>query len=184
MIFTFLTTTSLLHTPSPRVRNIDNTVFPITFQRFFGMMRESCGANDHPDSNLSIQMYRLISTYSLVQSPKGSKVRSSEIFDVLLSIKDIKDAEEKKEQWNAQLNTILDRGCADVFAEAASFEKEHDDLYSKPSEYATAYMAGYVARKTLMRFEKYVNGQSTCEECVKTHCCCLRLKLYLKTINS
>ena len=134
------------------------------------MMRESCGANDHPDSNLFIQMYRLISTYSLVQPPKGSNVTSSEIFDVLLSIKNIEDAEERKEQWNAQLDTTLDRDCTDVFAEAASFEKEHDYPYSEPSTYATAYMAGYVARKASIRFAKYVKDkrQSTCEDCINS----------------
>ena len=60
------------------------------------MMRECCGANDHPDSNLFIQMYRLISTYSIAKPPKGSNVSSLDIFQVLLSVQDIEDVNERK----------------------------------------------------------------------------------------
>ena len=40
-------------------------------------------------------MYRLVSTYSLVKPPKGSNISGGEILDVLLSIKDISDADER-----------------------------------------------------------------------------------------
>lgn len=118
------------------------------------MMRESCGANDHPDANLFLQMYRLISTYSISRPPKGSNINSSEILDVLLSIDTIENKNEKKEQWENQLDTILDKGNA----------------WSQPSTYAISYMAGYVARKAMMRFCKYVTGksQASCEECAIT----------------
>ena len=89
-----------------------NIVLSLISQRFFEMMRESCDANDHPDSNLFIQMYRLISTYSLVKPPRSSNFSSTEIFDLLLSIEDIEDAEQRKEQWEAQWDTILDTGGA------------------------------------------------------------------------
>ncbi|XP_071642320.1 uncharacterized protein [Temnothorax longispinosus] len=42
-------------------------------ERFFGMMRHCCGSNEHPDSQLFIQMYKLVSTYSLVKPPKGCR---------------------------------------------------------------------------------------------------------------
>lgn len=134
------------------------------------MMRESCGANDHPDSHLFIQIYRLISTYSLVQPPRGSNVSNSEIFDVLLKIQDIDDSEERKEQWRAQLDDILDRGCTETFVEATSLEKEHDYCQSEPSTYAISYIAGYVSRKAENRFAKFVGNekQFTCNDCVST----------------
>lgn len=59
------------------------------------MMRYCC--NDHPDSQLFIQIYKLISTYSLVKSPKGCNVSSTEIMNVLLDIKDIPDIKERRE---------------------------------------------------------------------------------------
>lgn len=126
------------------------------------MMRESCGANDYPD--------RLISTYSLVQPPRGSNISNSEIFDVLLKIKDIDDAEERNEQWHAQLNTILDRGCTEMFVEASSLQKEHDYCSSEISTYAITYVSGYVARKAANRFAKFVSDkkQFTCQNCVST----------------
>lgn len=132
------------------------------------MMRESCGANDHPDSHLFIQMYRLISTYSLVQPPRGSNVSSGEIFDVLLKINEIDDAEQRKEQWQAQLDNILDQGCTDVFVEANDLEKEHNYSHSEPAMYAVTYMAGYVSRKATNRFAKFVEDekQFTCDNCV------------------
>lgn len=63
------------------------------------MMRNCCGSNYHPDSQLFIQMYRLISTYSLVKSPKGCNVSSTEIMNVFLNIKGITDIKERQEQW-------------------------------------------------------------------------------------
>ena len=133
-------------------------------------MRESCGANDHPDSNLFIETYRRISTNSLVKPPRDSNVLSTETFDVLLSINDIEDAEQRKEQWETQLDTIQDTGGADVFVDAASAEKYHDYLYSEKSAYETVYMAVYVARKVAGRFAKYVvdEKQITCNECLTT----------------
>ena len=115
-------------------------------------------------------MYRLISTYSLIKPPRGSNISSTEMFDVLLSNKDIEDAEQRKEQWEDQLDTILDTGGTDVFADAASAEKHHYYPYTEPSAYAIAYMVGYVARKAAGRFAKYVadKKQFTCDECLTT----------------
>lgn len=53
-------------------------------------------------------MYKLVSTYSLVKPPKDCNISGGELMDVLLSIKDIKDPEER--QWIDQIDTILDRG--------------------------------------------------------------------------
>lgn len=118
------------------------------------MIRESCGANDHPDSHLFIQIYRLISTYSLVKPPRGSNISNSEVFDVLLQIRDIDDVEERNNQWHAQLDTILDRGCTDIFVEATALQKEHDYCDSEHLAYAICYISGYVARKSITGFAK------------------------------
>ncbi|XP_018055762.1 PREDICTED: uncharacterized protein LOC108692123 [Atta colombica] len=50
---------------------------------FFGMMHSYCGSNDHLDSTLFIQIYRLILIYSLA-STKGSNIFGEEILKVLL----------------------------------------------------------------------------------------------------
>ncbi|KYN29059.1 hypothetical protein ALC57_01523 [Trachymyrmex cornetzi] len=137
---------------------------------FFGMMRSCCGSNDHPDSTLFIQMYRLVSTYSLVKPPKGSNISGGEILEVLLKIKDIMDITERNTQWDAQIDTILDRAInVEVISEAASIVEDHDYFTCTTSEYVVAYIAGYVARKT-SRFACFYIGQKRvlCKNCIAT----------------
>lgn len=133
------------------------------------MMRNCCGSNDHPDSQLFIQMYRLISTYSLVKPPRGCNVSSTEIMNVLLNIKDITDIKERQEQWIGQIDTILDRGRnTDILAYATSILNDHDSHICTTSDYILTYIAGYVARKG-KRFCKGINNKNViCEECLKT----------------
>ncbi|XP_067204347.1 uncharacterized protein [Linepithema humile] len=139
------------------------------YKRFFGMMR-NCGSNDHPDSQLFIQIYRLISTYSLVKPPKGCNVSTGEIMNVLLNIKDIEDTKEREEQWISQIDTILDRGRNnEILAYAPSILNDHDLHICTTSDYILTYIAGYVARKG-NRFSKNIinNKNVICEECLKT----------------
>ncbi|KYN26683.1 hypothetical protein ALC57_03946, partial [Trachymyrmex cornetzi] len=138
---------------------------------FFGMMRSCCGSNDHPDSTLFIQIYRLVSTYSLVKPPKGSNISGGEILEVLLKIKDIMDITERNTQRDAQIDTILDRAInVEVISEAASIIEDHDYFTCTTSEYVVAYIAaGYVARKT-SRFACFYIGQKRvlCKNCIAT----------------
>ena len=123
-------------------------------------MRDCCGANDHPDLSLFIQVYRLVSIYSLVKPPTGLNISKTEIFNVLWSIKDIENESERKEQWEAQLNTILDRGCnTDALIEITKLIQEHDYYKSETSMYANSYIAGYVARKASMRFARFLKDK-------------------------
>ena len=71
------------------------------------MMRHCCGSNDHPDSSLFIQMYKLVSTYSLVKPPKGSNVSGGDIVKFLIDMKDITTVSERQEQWNAQIDALI-----------------------------------------------------------------------------
>lgn len=119
-------------------------------------MRECCGSNDHPDSTLFIQMFKLLSTYSLIKPPKGCNVEGNEILVSLLNLKDILNIEERKEHWEAMVDTIVDRGSGShLLGEASQIMFEHDYSISETSEYAVSYIAGYVSRKGV-RFAKYV----------------------------
>lgn len=134
------------------------------------MMRSCCGSNDHPDSTLFVQMYRLVSTYSLVKPPKGSNISGGDILTVLLNIKDITDSADRKTQWDAQIDTILDRGVhSEVLSQAASIIDEHDYFKCTTSEYIVAYMSGYVARKTT-RFASFLSNKKRviCKDCIET----------------
>lgn len=41
---------------------------------FFGMVRQSCGGDDHPSANQFLYMYRILSVSSLIKSPKRASV--------------------------------------------------------------------------------------------------------------
>lgn len=134
------------------------------------MMRHCCGSNEHPDSQLFIQMYKLVSTYSLIKPPKGCNVSGGELMNVLLSIKDIKNPAERQQQWLDQIDTILDRDKnVDILAEAASELDGHDYFLCTTSDYVLSYIAEYIARKG-PRFAKFGDSkQSTvCEDCLRT----------------
>ena len=140
------------------------------FQRFFGMMRHCCGSNDHPDSALFIQMYKLVSTYSLIKPPKGSNVSSNDVMKVLINIKDIPDINERRQQWDAQIDTILDKGLnVDTICDASLLLEEHDYFNCSTSDYVLAYVAGFVARKG-SRFAKVNRNKNSfiCDECLKS----------------
>ncbi|XP_058789896.1 uncharacterized protein LOC131663476 [Phymastichus coffea] len=122
-----------------------------SLERFFGMMRNYCGSNDHPDSAVFIQTYRLVSIYSLVKPPKESNVTGSDLMKSLTSITDAADINdvEKKQQWDALIDTLLDRGVGmDQLEKVAVKFEEYDYMKCTTSQYVIAYVAGYVARKS------------------------------------
>lgn len=90
--------------------------------------------------------------------------------DVLLNTKDIKDPEERQQQWLDQIDTILDRGKnVDVLVDAALLLDNHDYFLYTTSDYVLSYIAGYVARKG-PRFTKFVENKKVivCNDCLKT----------------
>ena len=103
-------------------------------------------------------MYKLVSTYLLVKS-KGCNISGGELMDVLLSIKNIKDPEERQQQWIDQIDTILDRGKnIYVFVDAASVFDNHDYFLCITTDYVLSYVTGYVARKG-PRFTKFLENK-------------------------
>lgn len=132
-------------------------------------MRECCGSNNHPDSTLFVQMFKLLSTYSLVKPPRGCNVEGNEISTSLLSLKDISNTNKKIEEWEGLVDSILDRGTGSyLLAEASEIMFEHDCSMSETSEYAVAYIAGYISRRRV-RFAKYKENNKflQCHDCIK-----------------
>ena len=113
-------------------------------------------------------MYKLISTYSLVKTPKGCNISGGEIIDVLLSIKDITDADERRDHWNDKIDSILDKGrSTEVLYDAATLLDEHDYFEYGTSDYVLTYVAGFVARR-VARFANFKNANgriAICEIC-------------------
>jgi len=55
-------------------------------KHFFGIVRQACGSNQHPDPKQFVQIYRLLSCYSLIKPPRGSNVDGGEVIKTLLDI--------------------------------------------------------------------------------------------------
>lgn len=131
------------------------------------MMRDCCGSNDHPDSNLFIQMYRLVSTYSLIKPPKGSNISGGEILNELIKLKDIKDIDERWDKWTEKIDSLIDKGVrCDQLLDAVTLLEDHDYFKCSTSDYVLAYISGYIARKAL-RFIRY-GSKTACSDCERS----------------
>ncbi|KAK3918957.1 Transposable element P transposase, partial [Frankliniella fusca] len=101
-----------------------------SLEHFFGHVRVACGANNHPDPLLFINVYRLLMTYSLVKPPRGSNVSGGEMLEALLQMKDLEGEkyEENRKQLEAKIDKYLDQ---DVKVEELA-EMDHQDALAAP----------------------------------------------------
>ena len=129
-------------------------------QHFFGHIRAACGSSNHPDPIMFIQIYRLLTTYSLIKPPRGSNVSGVEILETLLEMKDLHGdrAAARRQELESVIDTILD---GDVpFPEC---EVDHAELLQTPIDgYALTVFGGYIARKV-----SKMKPASVCSECHK-----------------
>ncbi|CAH2090997.1 unnamed protein product [Euphydryas editha] len=58
-------------------------------ERFFPVMRHSCGGNDHPDPKMFAQVYRLASSFSLIRPPRGCNVSGKDLLRSLIEAKHV-----------------------------------------------------------------------------------------------
>lgn len=119
------------------------------------MTRGACGSNDHPDSNLFIQVFRLISTYSLIKPSKGSNTVGDEILTTLIQGSEIIQQTEKySAEFATRLNSIMENSVWFTDISAEEVVLDHDYSVDR-SDLLIAYFAGYMARKST-RFSKCV----------------------------
>lgn len=97
-------------------------------------MRLACGSNDNRDPISFIQMFRLLSTCSLVKSP-------------LLNIEDISDSKERIQKLENVLDMILDKGECQEIPEVVAVIRYHDYSLSDTSSLVLSYLSRYIVRK-------------------------------------
>lgn len=119
------------------------------------MIRGCCGSTDKPEPLLFIQVYRLLSFYSLVKPPKGSNVDGLQLFETLLSAKDVA-INENKDEFKNFLDTIIERG--DDNKENYNVRHEHDYNVDNVNGNVVAYFSGFVAKK--------VQKWTSCQACI------------------
>lgn len=129
-------------------------------ERFFSLARGVCGSNDHPDSILFGQMFRLISTYSLIKPCAGSNVSGSEIFNALLKFNNISHTSNGREEWQTIIDSVIENGRLDEITNSTYLTDINEDVgLPGTSRYLMAYMSGYVARKC--------RKWTTCVDCIE-----------------
>ncbi|KAK3933106.1 Transposable element P transposase [Frankliniella fusca] len=137
-------------------------------ERFFGLVRQSSWANTHPEPRVFIQLFRLLSIYSLVKPCRGSNITGGEMITTLLSLDDLKTKTrvERQQALQDKLDEIILNGqnlesVSDVIEQ---IEHDHDYIGEGESvdEFALSYVAGFVARHS----KKYAKDCQECNECL------------------
>ncbi|KAK3918962.1 UPF0223 protein, partial [Frankliniella fusca] len=77
---------------------------------FLGQLRYACGSSDHPDPKMFIEVYRLLTFYSLVKPPRGSNVKGGDVLSSLLELKDVvgEKNEERRRDLEGKIDEIID----------------------------------------------------------------------------
>ncbi|XP_043471062.1 uncharacterized protein LOC122504190 [Leptopilina heterotoma] len=106
------------------------------------------------------QIFRLLSTYSLIKPKRGSNVEGCEILNALLTCKDIDD------NRFSNICSTLERIISDDDPSIESIPnfldkvRDHDERLSRTEEFVQGFVAGYVAFRA-QRLTK-------CDECLST----------------
>lgn len=122
----------------------------INFQRFFGTIRQAAGANDHPGTPTFIQLYKLLSVYSILHPPKyGNCSDISNQSSNLIKISDLKSIyDDKSESALVTLKRKLDDILLEDLWEFSDI-LEHDYSYAPVIDCFIYYVTGYLCKQIL-----------------------------------
>lgn len=130
------------------------------------MARQATGPNDHPNCPIFLQVYKLLSVYSIIKPPKSGNCTILDSTTPKLSIKDIKDVfsnndtserQLKIDHLKKRLDTLVaqDIEVDNVFQ--ADIFSDHDYYKSDTESCVLYYICGYVTR--------YINKHIKCNNC-------------------
>ncbi|KAL5245800.1 hypothetical protein ACI65C_013168, partial [Semiaphis heraclei] len=141
-------------------------------EKFFGIIRQVAGPNDHPSTPTFLQLYRMLSVYSLIKPPKSGNCTIFEDNIPIITIADLKEIISdptntpaiinKIENLKQKINDIVDNGCW----EADDIFLEHNYSDSTVFDCLVYYLAGYISKRLV--------AKTKCELC----------KLHLKNLNT
>ncbi|XP_050065762.1 uncharacterized protein LOC126554770 [Aphis gossypii] len=117
-------------------------------EKFFGIIRQVAGPNDHPSTPTFLQLYRMLSVYSLIKPPKTGNCTIFEDNIPIITVTDLKDIINdptntsdrinKIEKLKEKINHIVDKGCWD----ADDVFTEHNYSNSAVFDCIVYYLAG------------------------------------------
>ncbi|KAK3910739.1 LOW QUALITY PROTEIN: Transposable element P transposase [Frankliniella fusca] len=126
-------------------------------EHFFGQLRFACGSSDHPDPKMFMEVYRLLTTYSLVKPPRGSNVTGGDLLGSLLKLKDITNAD-RREELERKIDNILEGGVP--FEEYDILNTDMQACEKEIDEHALTYFGGYICRKA-----RKMQPAASCPQC-------------------
>lgn len=103
------------------------------------MMRNACGCNDHSDVTTFLQVFHLLSTYSLIKPPRGSNVTGSEMVRSLLDFNDLTPANNVQQELNNRLELLLRTGSKSVM-----IDNLEDQLFSAKFTWLCCWILGWL----------------------------------------
>ena len=112
------------------------------FQRFFGIIRQSSGADDHPTPNQFLYVYRLLSVSNLVKPGKRMNVESKPV-DILLTIQKL---QQQPTPFIPQIEILIDEILSQDSYDQSDVA-EHAYNVISPEQCITFYLGGYVTQK-------------------------------------
>ncbi|EEC09044.1 hypothetical protein IscW_ISCW005761, partial [Ixodes scapularis] len=117
-------------------------------ERLFGIIRQSCGGNDHPTPSQFLIVVNCLSFYNLARSPAGGTI-SKGVLNTLLSSQDTvtKDMHDSVTQARADLDELVDQGKLGDAEKALALHDHISCFKEKSDSRLTFYIAGYAARK-------------------------------------
>lgn len=125
---------------------------------FFGIVRQSCGGDDHPTPNQFLYVYRLLSVSSLVKPGRRTSVECNPA-EILMSAQSVVPA--PRVPFVPGIESLLDTILIQLSHQETTGEhttSDHDYTKTVPEDCITFYLGGYVAFK-LSKF-------TTCNDCV------------------
>ncbi|KAK3929706.1 Transposable element P transposase, partial [Frankliniella fusca] len=138
-------------------------------ERFFGLVRQSCGGNTHPEPRVFAQLFRLLSVYSLVKPMRGSNITGGNMVTTLLNLDDLKSKtkQERQKAFTDKLDELVINGIHldEIPDIIESFNHDHNYVLGGESidEFALSYVAGFVSRHST----RYIKDCVECEKCIK-----------------
>ncbi|KAF0754580.1 Uncharacterized protein FWK35_00007381, partial [Aphis craccivora] len=119
-------------------------------EKFFGIIRQVASPNDHPTTPTFLQLYRMLSVYSIIKSPKSGNcciiednipvITIADLKNILNNENDINVRQVKINNLKQKINKIVEKGqrnFEDVFS-----EHNYSDASSTAFECAVYCMAG------------------------------------------
>lgn len=122
-------------------------------QKFFGTIRQAAGCNDHPNCPTFLQLYKLLSIYSIIKPPKYGNCTVSEETSprILVTLSELKavfgsNSKGKSAEYRREIQQKLDAILKHEDWEADNvieYDRDHDYALSPTLNCIIYYVTGF-----------------------------------------